>query len=123
MGQLKRKIPVDIRRRFLPTCQWEDLYLSNFPYDDVAALVAQWIRHRPPKPGIAGSSPAGGSVFLTSREMQYLPSFCFYASDIIALTIIIALYVCGGSPYCKLNRAMLDTTAKSECCLVTFSAK
>ena len=27
------------------------------------ASVAQWIRHRPPKPGIAGSSPAGGSSF------------------------------------------------------------
>ena len=25
--------------------------------------MAQWIRHRPPKPGIAGSSPAGGSRF------------------------------------------------------------
>ena len=29
----------------------------------VIASVAQWIRHRPPKPGIAGSSPAGGSRF------------------------------------------------------------
>ena len=27
------------------------------------ASVAQWIRHRPPKPGIAGSSPAGGLIF------------------------------------------------------------
>ena len=27
------------------------------------ASVAQWIRHRPPKPGIAGSSPAGGWKF------------------------------------------------------------
>ena len=26
-----------------------------------SASVAQWIRHWPPKPGIAGSSPAGGS--------------------------------------------------------------
>ncbi|KAG8188660.1 hypothetical protein JTE90_026764 [Oedothorax gibbosus] len=25
------------------------------------ALVAQWIRHRSPKPGIAGSSPAEGT--------------------------------------------------------------
>ena len=24
------------------------------------ASVAQWLRHRPSKPGIAGSSPAGG---------------------------------------------------------------
>ena len=28
------------------------------------ASVAQWIRHRPPKPGIAGSSPVGGILFL-----------------------------------------------------------
>ena len=29
--------------------------------------MAQWIRHRPPKPGIAGSSPAGGSIFLLNH--------------------------------------------------------
>ena len=27
------------------------------------ASVAQWIRHRPPKPGIVGSSPTGGGDF------------------------------------------------------------
>ena len=32
----------------------------DFWVNEVAS-VAQWIRHRPPKPGIAGSSPAGGS--------------------------------------------------------------
>ena len=32
------------------------------------ASVAQWIRHRPPKPGIAGSSPAGGSSFSATRQ-------------------------------------------------------
>ena len=32
------------------------------------ALVAQWIRHRPPKPGIAGSSPAGGLTFFFFKQ-------------------------------------------------------
>ena len=30
----------------------------------LVASVAQWIRHRPPKPGIAGSSPVGGVLEL-----------------------------------------------------------
>ena len=29
----------------------------------MAALVAQWIRHRSPKPGIVGSSPTEGNLF------------------------------------------------------------
>ena len=29
----------------------------------LAAAVAQWIRHWPPKPGIVGSSPTGGNYF------------------------------------------------------------
>ena len=33
----------------------------------MTASVAQWIRHRPPKPGIACSSPVGG-IFVTVRE-------------------------------------------------------
>ena len=43
-------------------------YVSRKPKSDFllgrVASVAQWIRHRPPKPGIAGSSPAGGSCVL-----------------------------------------------------------
>ena len=35
-----------------------------------AASVAQWIRHRPPKPGIAGSIPVGGIFFI--KRGKYL---------------------------------------------------
>ena len=34
------------------------------------ASVAQWIRHWPPKPGIAGSSPAGGWSFQVSCDVN-----------------------------------------------------
>ena len=32
--------------------------------------VAQWIRHRPTEPGIAGSSPAGVIVIISALEFQ-----------------------------------------------------
>ena len=38
------------------------IFLNLCSLNTNTASVAQWIRHRPPKPGIAGSSPAG--VFL-----------------------------------------------------------
>src|SRR5674476_1001143 len=34
------------------------------------ALVAQWIEHRFPKPGVAGSIPAGGTTFYLLRAMS-----------------------------------------------------
>ena len=42
----------------------------------VRASVAQWIRHRPPKPGIVGSSPTGGEVLLW-RQCIFLLKFQF----------------------------------------------
>ena len=41
------------------------------------ATVAQWIRHRPPKPGIAGSSPAGGwwPFTFALEHISYLSDF------------------------------------------------
>ena len=42
----------------------------------IMARVAQWIRHRPPKPGIAGSSPvAGSSFFALKRHMSEIFSW------------------------------------------------
>ena len=39
--------------------------MGKFSHVISTAAVAQWIRHWPPKPGIVGSSPTGGSnVFL-----------------------------------------------------------
>ena len=42
----------------------------------ITASVAQWIRHRPPKPGIAGSSPAGG--FYGGGGVKDFNDFYFY---------------------------------------------
>ena len=51
----------------IQTAQKTFIIKTTFIY----ASVAQWIRHRPPKPGIAGSSPVGGKEFL-------LDAFCYF---------------------------------------------
>ncbi|XP_062569822.1 uncharacterized protein LOC134231871 [Saccostrea cucullata] len=52
-------IPVFDRLK-MTTIQCDGIgYFSAFYIKTSNASVAQWIRHRPPKPGIAGSSPAG----------------------------------------------------------------
>ena len=38
----------------------------------IKALVAQWIEHRFPKPGVAGSNPAGRTSFTYQKIHQYL---------------------------------------------------
>ena len=48
------------------------IYTALLNWSEHTALVAQWIRHRPPKPGIAGSSPAGGlKIFFFRRLIGY----------------------------------------------------
>ena len=52
--------------------------------------VAQWIRHRPTEPGIAGSSPAGvifiGYICFFLQDSMYLEK-SFHATKVIAPAI------------------------------------
>ena len=55
-------------------------YASDGPADGrghvvIDALVAQWIRRRSPKPGIAGSSPAEGNVIFLFVLLFYFSTY------------------------------------------------
>ena len=50
------------------------IYLKSYPHFQTVALVAQWIRHRSPKPGIVGSSPTEGTI----RDFTKRIWFCVF---------------------------------------------
>ena len=59
-----------LQKKMIPVAHKTFIIKTAFIY----ASVAQWIRHRPPKPGIAGSSPVGGKQFLLDAFCCFLPN-------------------------------------------------
>ena len=52
-----------IKPAYSEECGNYHIEYTAISFASTQASVAQWLRHRPPKPGIAGSSPAGGLLF------------------------------------------------------------
>ena len=55
------------------------------------AHVAQWIRHRPPKPRIVGSSPTVGKLFSLSFTNQVVVNMLFTSRRAIAMSKLIQI--------------------------------
>ena len=53
------------------------------------AHVAQWIRHRPPKPRIVGSNPTVGKLYFTRN---FLFTFVNYNGVLLKMSAIVNIF-------------------------------
>ena len=72
------------RNFFATLVFWSGCRRGKTPANRHNALVAQWIEHRFPKPGVAGSIPAGGTTRWSSSCFEGGSAAC--ASGLSALT-------------------------------------